>query len=309
MTTAAVDMGSNSTRLLVVDREGEVITRELTITRLAEGVDRTGHLADAALQRTLETLARYRTIWEAHDARHVRIAATSAVRDAADRDRFFAGVREVAGVDARVLSGDEEAATAYAGAVAVLELPRPCAVLDIGGGSTELIVGDERDGVVGSVSLQLGCVRLTERLLPDDPPTVDQLEAARAEVESQLQRADDALTDTGTAVTDATVLVGVAGTVTTIAALHLGLDRYDPERIHGTEVPRTAVTRWLARLAEVPGAARSTYGPMQAGREDVIVGGALILASVLDRYGFGAIVASEADILDGLARGLGAATW
>ncbi|MBW3663119.1 MAG: Ppx/GppA family phosphatase [Actinobacteria bacterium] len=302
-------MGSNSTRLLVVDRGGEAITRELTITRLAEGVDRTGHLADEALQRTLETLARYRTIWEAHGARHVRIAATSAVRDAADRDRFFAGVREVAGVDARVLSGDEEAATAYAGAVVALELPRPCAVLDIGGGSTELIVGDERDAVVGSVSLQLGCVRLTERLLPDDPPTVEQLEAARAEVESQLQRADDALADTGSTVTDATVLVGVAGTVTTIAALHLGLDRYDPERIHGTEVPRTAVTAWVARLAEVPAAGRATFGPMQAGREDVIVGGALILAGVLDRYGFDAIVASEADILDGLARGLGAATW
>jgi len=309
MTTAAVDMGSNSTRLLVIDSDGEVLTRKLTITRLAEGVDRTGHLADAALARTLDTLALYREIWEGHGASHVRIAATSAVRDAADRDRFFSGVREVASVDARVLSGDEEAATAFAGAVGALEVPRPCAVVDIGGGSTELIVGDARDTVVGSVSLQLGCVRLTERLLPDDPPTADQLEAARAEVAVQLQRADDVLAGVGSAVTDAAVLVGVAGTVTTIAALHLGLDRYDPERIHGTDVPRAAVAAWASRLSEVRAAERALFGPMQPGREDVIVGGALILARVLDRYGFEAITASEADILDGLARGLGAATW
>jgi exopolyphosphatase / guanosine-5'-triphosphate,3'-diphosphate pyrophosphatase len=174
---AAVDVGSNSVRLLVLAADGRRITREMTVTRLAAGVDRTGHLDDQALARTLDTIAGYRDLWRAHGVTdRVRIAATSAVRDAEDRDRFFAGVRDVAGIDAEVLSGSQEAALAFAGAIGAVEVDRPAAVIDIGGGSTELIVGDGRGSVAGDVSLQLGCVRLTERHLRDDPPRPEEVQ-------------------------------------------------------------------------------------------------------------------------------------
>lgn len=298
---AAVDVGTNSVRLLVVDG-GERVLREMTITRLGSRVDERGRLDDGALARTLETLRRYRRLWEDHgvDAR-VRIAATSAVRDAEDRDRFFDGVRDVTGVDAEVLSGQEEAATAFRGAAGAVDVARPLAVLDVGGGSTEVIVGDAADAVVGAVSLQLGCVRLTERVLHGDPPTPEQLRAGRDEVRRQLAHADEQLAAVGARVADARSLVGVAGTVTTLAALHLDLPAYLPDEIHGTRVPAEAVRELTARLAGMSAHDRAGLGPMAPGREDVIVGGCLVVEAVLERYGFAAIVASEADSLDGLA--------
>ncbi|MDQ4130734.1 MAG: exopolyphosphatase, partial [Actinomycetota bacterium] len=230
---AAVDVGTNSVRLLVVEADGRRVARELTITRLGRGVDETGHLDDDALSCTLEVIARYRTQWEALGADNVRIAATSAVRDASDRDRFVSGVREAAGREPEILSGEEEARIAFRGATTALDVPLPTAVLDVGGGSTELIVGDADGDYVASVSLQLGCVRLTERLLPSDPPTAAELADARAEIAAQLDRGAATLAEQG-ADLDASSLVGVAGTVTTLAALHLGLDHYDHERVHGT---------------------------------------------------------------------------
>lgn len=302
---AAVDVGSNSVRLLVVDPDGARVRREMVITRLAAGVDATGHLDDAALDRTLRTIARFRDLWVGHgvDGR-VRIAATSAVRDASDRQRFFDGVLAATGVAAEVISGEEEAALAFAGATSAVEVARPTAVIDIGGGSTELIVGDRSGEVVGSVSLQLGCVRVTERHLASDPASAAELVAARELIEAQLDRAVEVLGRSGVALTDAASLVGVAGTATTLGALHLGLDRYDEDRIHGARIPVAALAALADRLTAMTAAGRAELGPIQPGREDVIHGGALVLHAALARTGLDEVVISEADSLDGLAASL-----
>jgi exopolyphosphatase / guanosine-5'-triphosphate,3'-diphosphate pyrophosphatase len=303
---AGVDVGSNSVRLLVVDGDGTPSTRLMRITRLGAGVDDTGHLDDAALDRTLDALAEFRSVWADHGVvDRVRIAATSAVRDASDRERFFAGVRATTGVDAEVLTGDEEAALAHAGATGGVEVDGPAVVLDVGGGSTELVLGGSDGDVAGSVSLQLGCVRLTERLLPTDPPTPAELAAAREEIVARLAEADARLAEQGVALAGARSLVGVAGTATTLGALHLGLAEYDPSRIHGTRVPAAGVRDLAAHLAGVPAAERAGLGPVQPGREDVLHGGALIVAAVVERYGFAELVVSEADSLDGLVATLG----
>ncbi|MGH3443661.1 MAG: exopolyphosphatase [Nitriliruptorales bacterium] len=304
---AAVDVGSNTVRLLVVDADGSTLAREMEITRLGRGVDERGRLDDGSLVRTLEVLARYRGTWEelgvAGDA--VRIAATSAVRDAADRERFFAGVRErTGGIEAEVLSGDEEAATTFRGVAAALDVPRPTLLLDVGGGSTELVVGDGEGNLAAAVSLQLGSVRLTERCVPSDPPSTAELGAAREEAAARCEEGAAHLAAAGADPDSCAALVGVAGTVTTLAALHLGLERYDPEPIHGARVPRDSVAAVLGDLAAMTSAERARLGPMAKGREDVIVAGVLIVAAVMDRFGFDALVASEADILDGLVQSI-----
>jgi exopolyphosphatase/guanosine-5'-triphosphate,3'-diphosphate pyrophosphatase len=302
---AAVDVGSNSARLLVVDGAGARRTRVMEITRLAAGVDATGHLDDAALARTLDTIGRFRAIWTGYGVTgRVRIAATSAVRDASDRERFFAGVREVAGVEAEVLTGEQEAALAFAGAAAAVEVARPTAVVDIGGGSTELVVGDGDGRVAGSVSLQLGCVRVTERHLADDPPSPEQLAAAAAMVADRLDHAERSLAGQGVVLREVAGLVGVAGTATTLGAIHLGLDRYDEDRIHGTRLPRTALEAITTDLVGRTAAERAELGPVQPGREDVLHGGALVLLETLRRVGLDEVVISEADNLDGLVASL-----
>ncbi len=301
---AAVDVGTNSVRLLVVDGDGRRRCRELTITRLGAGVDRTGHLDDAALERTLEAIAAYRRRWESLGVDGaVRIAATSAVRDAADRDRFFTGVRRVAGIDAEVLTGDEEAALAYAGVVAGVDVPAPVAVVDVGGGSTEIIVGDPEGRVAASTSLQLGCVRITERCLVDDPPSDAQLAAAEAEIEARLAEADAALA--AAPLTTAATLVAVAGTATTLAALDRDLAAYDEDAVHGAWVSAASLDALTRRLVRLRASERAELGPVQPGREDVIHGGALVLRAVLRRAGAPGLVVSEADNLDGLAASIG----
>ncbi len=302
---AAVDVGSNSVRLLIVDGEGERLLREMRITRLAAGVDATGHLDDAALERTLEAIATFHDRWRTHGVTdRVRIAATSAVRDASDRDRFFGAVKEATGHDAEVISGEEEAALAFAGAAEAVEVGRPTAVIDIGGGSTELVVGDDDGEVAGSVSLQLGCVRLTERCLLDDPPSASQLTAAKRLVQEQLEVADRVLEEQGVDLAATAALVGVAGTVTTLGALHLGLDAYEESRIHGCRVPASSLRELTDALVAVTAEERAELGPMQPGREDVIHGGALVLQGVVERYGLDEVVVSEADNLDGLVASL-----
>jgi exopolyphosphatase/guanosine-5'-triphosphate,3'-diphosphate pyrophosphatase len=295
---AAVDVGANSVRLLVAEPGGEghltQVVREMRITRLGQGIDATGHLDDAALGRTLEVIGEYAAIWQERGVERVRIAATSAVRDADDRGRFFDGVRERTGVDAVVLSGEQEAATAFLGATAAVRGDAPYLVLDIGGGSTELILGE--GGPVASSSRQLGCVRLTERALRSDPPTRAELDAAAAIAAAELDAAAMQIH-----AEQARTLVGVAGSVTTLGALHLGLDAYEPERIHGTRVPRQAVAALTVQLGAMTTAERAALGPMAPGREDVIVGGAIILACAMARFGFAEVLVSEADILDGLA--------
>ena len=295
---AAVDVGTNSVRLLVAEpADGRRITsveRLMTITRLGTGVDATGHLDDAALERTLSCIEGYAARWTELGAQRVRISATSAVRDAADRDRFFDGVRQRSGVAAEVLTGEEEARTAFLGATSDVESAAPYLVLDIGGGSTEFILGS--DGPEEMTSRQLGCVRLTERAIPSDPPSAEHLATANRVIEEQLD-AVEALFDPSSART----LVGVAGTVTTVAALHLGLDEYLPDAIHGTRVPADAVAAICDQLAGMTSEQRRALGPMAPGREDVIVAGALILRAVVSRFKFDDVLTSESDILDGLA--------
>ena len=294
---AAVDVGTNSVRLLVADGDAatmSAVERSMTITRLGAGVDATGRLDDAALARTLDCLEGYARTWEELGATRVRISATSAVRDAADRDRFFDGVRERTGVDAEVLTGDQEAQTAFLGATAAVVAEAPYLVLDIGGGSTEFILGT--DGPQAMTSRQLGCVRLTERCRFSDPPTPDELAEAARVVDGELEEVER-LIDVRTAET----LVAVAGTSTTVAALFLNLPEYRADAIHGTRVPAMDVAAIADRLASMTTAERARLGPMAPGREDVIVGGAMILARVVERFGFDDALVSESDILDGLA--------
>jgi len=299
---AAVDCGSNSTRLLIMDANGSVMARELRITRLSAGVDATGRLDTAALERTLTVIDEYRSRWQvAGVTDRVRIAATSAVRDAANREEFFDGVRRLTGVEAEVLSGDDEARLSFAGAVGAVDVPFPTAVVDIGGGSTELVMGDSA-GVLGACSMQLGSVRITERHMHADPPSGGQVAAARRLIREALAQADAGVGGPGFGA--AAALVGVAGTVTTLAALDLGLDGYDPDLIHGSRMTRQDVKAWTERLLSMSTHERAVQPAIQAGREDVIHAGALILAEVMDRYGFDEVVVSEADILDGLAASL-----
>lgn len=299
---AVVDVGTNSLRLLVAEpgEDGALrqLDRRMRITRLGAGVDARGELDDAALGRTFACLDEYAAVWTELGATRVRISATSAIRDAADRERFFAGVRARTGVDAEVLTPEDEARHAFLGATAGLDAAAgPFLVLDIGGGSTELILGQvtaER-----TTSRQLGCVRLTERLLPSDPPTAEELASARAEAAAEIDAAAEALEGA-----QARTLIGVAGTVTTLGALHLDLPEYLPEAIHGLRLSREAVGELTDRLAAMPARERAELGPMAPGREDVIVGGAVILHAAMRRLDFAEIRVSEADILDGLARSL-----
>lgn len=296
MRVAVVDCGTNSTRLLVAEPGDplRVLVREMRITRLGQDVDATGRLAEDALERTFATVAEYAAVWGGLDAELVRITATSAVRDAANADAFFRGVRERTGVEAEVLTGDAEGGLTYAGATRLLDVARPVVVLDIGGGSTELVRGE--DEPQAGTSRQLGSVRLTERALRSDPPTTGERMAATAIIDAELDEVERLVNPAA-----ASTLVAVAGTATTVTALHLGLERYDAERIHGASIPAPALHELTQRLLAMTVAERAALGPVAPGREDVLHAGALILDRVVARFGFAEAVASEADVLDGLA--------
>jgi exopolyphosphatase/guanosine-5'-triphosphate,3'-diphosphate pyrophosphatase len=307
---AAVDCGTNSIRLLVADVTGSGLRdvhREMRIVRLGQGVDATGRLAPQALERTRAALADYTGVMRRKGVERVRMVATSATRDAANRDDFFAMVRGTLGTDAEVISGDEEARLSFAGAVSELEPDDgPFVVVDVGGGSTEVVVGELTDGgpvVAAARSVDVGCVRLTERCLPDDPPTPEQVEKARA-VTSEILAGAFAVVP----VADAHTWVGVAGTVTTVAALALRLPDYDADAIHLSRVPLADVHRVAAELLAMPRAVRAALGPMHPGRVDVIGAGALIVdvlaQELAGRAGITELVASEHDILDGIALSL-----
>lgn len=310
MRVAAVDCGTNSIRLLVADVDpvpqgAPVLTdvsRRMEVVRLGEGVDRTGRLSAAALDRTLGALRHYADEARELGAQRVRMVATSATRDAENRDEFVARVREVLGVDPEVATGDEEAALSFAGATGDLrgrrQYPEPYLVVDIGGGSTEFVLGDGR-GAQSARSVDIGCVRLTERHLHDDPPTDEQVQAAVADVSRALDVVRDAV-DLGAART----LVAVAGTATTVAAIALGLETYDAERIHLSRMRVAEVDEVTARLLRMTRAERAALGVMHPGRADVIGAGALILREVVRAVGTGDAVAGEHDILDGIALSL-----
>jgi exopolyphosphatase/guanosine-5'-triphosphate,3'-diphosphate pyrophosphatase len=299
---AALDCGTNSTRLLIVERDGSTHSRFMRITRLGEGVDATHLLAPTALERTMSVLAEYRLAMDAAGVVAARLVATSAVRDARNGDRFLRDAADVVGVPAELLDGQAEAALASRGATTGLPaVGGDDVVVDIGGGSTELAV--RRDGKVSAVSLDIGCVRLTERILHHDPPTADELEAAVAFVRSSLLHARDQVPQLAR-LRPGSRLVGLAGSVTTLAALELGLDGYDPAKTHHADLSRRAVDHWYEVLAAEQASARAQRRAIVAGREDVIAGGALVLREVMGTFGFEHCVVSETDILDGLAMSL-----
>jgi len=299
---AAVDVGTNSTRLLVGDVDGgEIVAehaREMVITRLGKGVDRTGRFDPAALARTLEVLAGYAETCRRLGVARRRLVATSATRDAADRRAFLDGVRDLLGVDAEVLTGQAEAATAYRGATATLEGDLPTLVVDIGGGSTELILGDGR-AARAMISLDIGCVRLFERHLHHDPPTAEEAAALRTDVATHLAAVGDVLDPSA-----ADRVVGVAGTVTTVTAIALGLDAYDPRRIHRATLDAAEIAAVADKLTAMTVAERAALPVMARGREDVIAAGALLLDGLVRRFSIRQVIASETDILDGILLGL-----
>jgi len=289
---AAVDLGTNSTRLLVADVEGDRlddVVRRVTITRLGEGVDERRRLLPVPIARVRNTLADYRRELEELGAARTLAIGTSAVRDADNGEAFLGEIEWSYGFETRLLDGDEEAALMLRGVTAGRDAPlERTLVVDIGGGSTELV--QAMDGVPPSiVSLDFGCVRVTERFLHSDPPTTAELATAAAYVRSLLPPYD------------AASAIGVAGTVTTLAALHLDLAEYDPERTHGHEIPHEVVERELARLAAMTLEERLRVPGIAPGRAPVIVAGLVVLREILDAYDLPAIEASERDILHGAA--------
>lgn len=303
---AAFDCGTNSLRLLVADLDATTgamteHVREMRIVRLGQGVDRTGRISEESMQRALGALDEYAMLLAEYSPDIIRFCATSAARDAENAADFSAAVRERIGVEVEVIDGDAEARTSFDGATRGLasSTTPPYLVLDIGGGSTELVLGSagqgRADGVVSQAqSLDVGSVRLTERHLAADPPTADQVAAVRADVDAAL---DGCVVDPGLAGT----VIGVAGTITTVAAGVLGLEAYDCERVHGAVLDVEAVAETIETLVGMTVAERRALGYMHPGRADVIGAGALILERILARTGVGTVTVSESDILDGIA--------
>jgi exopolyphosphatase/guanosine-5'-triphosphate,3'-diphosphate pyrophosphatase len=298
---AAIDCGTNSIRLLVADLDGGALTevvRRMEIVRLGQGVDRTGRLAPDAIERTRVALADYAVQLRDLGAERVRMVATSASRDAANAGDFHAMVVETLGVAPEVVSGDEEARLSFTGAVRGLpaDVPTPYLVVDIGGGSTEFVTGSGDAGVDAAISVDIGCVRMTERHLQADPPTPDQIASAEADIAGAVDRALEAVKGR-----DARTLVGLAGSVTTVVAIALGLTEYEPERIHHARIGYADVAKVTADLLGASRDQRLAIPVMHPGRADVIAAGALILRVIMQRAGADAVVASEHDILDGIA--------
>jgi exopolyphosphatase/guanosine-5'-triphosphate,3'-diphosphate pyrophosphatase len=302
----AIDCGTNSIRLLVADVDPAAgtlrdVERVMQVVRLGEGVDRTGRLSEAALARTFAATEEYARTCERLGAERVRFVATSASRDAQNRDVFVSGVLQRIGVEPQVVPGSEEAALSFAGATRELiadGLTGPFVVVDLGGGSTEVVRGSTC--VEAALSVDIGCVRMTERHLAGDPPSQQQIGAARRDIEAALDRVAEVVPLEG-----ASSLVGLAGTVTTITACALGLQAYDAERIHRTRLPVDQVREACDRLLHASRAERAALPYMHPGRVDVIGGGALIWRCVVDRLvacsGITEVVTSEHDILDGIA--------
>lgn len=296
---AAVDCGTHSTRILVADASGATLDRRMRITRLGQGVDATGRLAPDAIERTLEVLREYREVLDEHGVTTVRMTATSAARDSANRDEFFAPAAAIIGSPPELLTGEDEARLSFRGAVAELDpADGPFLVVDIGGGSTEFSVGTtEPEGVV---SIDVGCVRITEKFLRSDPPTAVELSQALSVVRDYL---DDVARDIPAA-REARRLVGLAGTVSTVAAVEQGLAAYDRDRIHHFSLTRAATEDVFRTLATERRADRLHNPGLEPERADVIVGGTAILVAILRYFEHDTCLVSESDILDGLVLSL-----
>lgn len=299
---AAIDCGTNSIRLLVADPSVDGMTdvaRRSQIVRLGQGVDRTGRLAPEAIERVRVALADYVTTLLELGVERIRMVATSATRDADNREDFRAMVRATLGAEPEVISGREEAELSFTGALRGLAestAPPPRLVVDVGGGSTELVLGSVESAATAGYSMDIGSVRLTERHLRDDPPTPDQVAAAEADIRAALAQARQHVP-----VERTRSLIGVSGSVTTVAGLALGLTSYDPYRIHHARIPADDIRAVATRMLASTRAERAAHQVIRPGRLDVIGAGALILRTVVDEVGVEEIVASEYDILDGLA--------
>jgi len=298
MTVAAIDCGTNSTRLLVW-RDGETIDRRMVITRLGAGVDRSGALDAAAIDRTLAVLGDYRAVMDEHGVERVRIAATSAARDARNRDDFFAAAEAIVGARPELLSGGEEGRLSFLGATAELDPSAgPFLVVDIGGGSTELAWGTTEAEAVHSIDV--GCVRLTERWIHTDPPAPEELHAAISVTTQHLEdvvREHPEMREHGT-------VVGLAGTVSTVAAVEIGLPEYDRSQLHHFVLTRAAAEDVFRTLATEAREDRVHNPGLEDARADVIVGGCCALVAVMRFFDVPQLLVSEADILDGLAMSL-----
>jgi exopolyphosphatase / guanosine-5'-triphosphate,3'-diphosphate pyrophosphatase len=293
MRVAAIDCGTNSIRLLISD-EGSDVARRMEIVRLGEGVDRTGTLSERAIERTRQALLGYAAEIAELGVQRVRMVATSASRDASNADDFRAMVKSVLGVAPEVITGDEEASLSFLGAVRDLAGGDTKLVVDIGGGSTEFITGVTE--VDAAISVDIGCVRMTERHLRGDPPTPEEIAAAERDITTAVGRALGVVGN-GT-------LVGLAGSVTTVAALALDLPEYDAGRIHHSRISYDDVARVTAGLLRMTVEERLALPVMHPGRADVIGAGALILRIVMELAEQREVIASEHDILDGIAAGL-----
>ncbi|HYH28208.1 MAG TPA: DUF501 domain-containing protein [Actinomycetota bacterium] len=302
---AAVDMGTNSIRLLIAEPRGEELrelARDMVITRLGLDVDRTGRFDPRALERTMEVLGWYARRASALGAEGIRVGATSAARDASNRDELLVRVREITGSEPEVLTGEREAALSFRGGTSGLEAPSPFLTFDIGGGSTELALGTA--AAEAAVSVDLGSVRLTERVRPSDPPTRADLGRMREEARVGIARAASRVPITGPA-----TVVGLAGTTTTVQAIALGLSRYDPQAIHRSVLRTSDAERVAEELAAMTTEQRRALPVMAAGREDVIVAGSMILVEILRAARAASCIVSETDILDGLALEMAPGGW
>lgn len=305
MRVAAIDCGTNSIRLLIADIENGTLTdvvRTMVIVRLGEGVDKTGEFSQAALARTFAAIETFALLISQHQPERVRFVATSASRDVSNRSEFMDGVLSRLGIEPDIISGDEEAELSFLGATADLvneqEPPAaPYLVVDIGGGSTEFVLGTT--GPTAAISTNVGCVRMTERHLISDPATPQEIAAAIADIDAAIDLAYQSVP-----ISQAHSLIGLAGSVTTVAAIALGLSEYDSTAIHGSRISAPDINRITGELLAMTRAQRAKLGPMHEGRIDVIGSGALVLDRIMIRTGLGEVVVSERDILDGIARGL-----
>lgn len=304
---AAIDCGTNSIRLLIADVDQATgmlsdLVRTMRVVRLGEGIDRTGEFSQGALARTFAACDEYAALLAAHGNPPLRFVATSATRDAGNRADFMAGVRSRLGVEPDVIPGAEEAELSFVGAVRGLPrglLAEPVLVVDIGGGSTEFVLGGELPS--HSISVNVGCVRMTERHLRSDPPSVVEVDLVEADLEAALAAVASAVP-----VGDARTLVGVAGSVTTVAAMALDLLEYDPAVLHGAVVTRDQVERVTSQLLAMTRAQRAALPFMHEGRVDVIAGGAMVLRALMRAFGTQEVIVSETDILDGIVYRLAA---
>jgi exopolyphosphatase/guanosine-5'-triphosphate,3'-diphosphate pyrophosphatase len=303
---AAIDCGTQSTRLLIAYAGGATVERLNRITRLGQGVDRTATLAPDAIDRTVGVLREYKAALDRHGVRRVRVTATSAARDATNREEFFSAAESVVGVRPQLIGGAEEGRLSFEGATSELDpSSAPWLVVDIGGGSTELIVGPgPRGGPLAVTSLDVGCVRISERYLASDPPTPDDIEAARLFARGFIEQA----TEAEPAFYTGSTLVGLAGTVACLASVDQGLESYDRRRVHHYVLTLERVDEMLRALMSMTSEQRRLVPGVEPQRADVIVGGTIVLDEIMRHFGFGHCLTSEADILDGIVLGFASGT-